>query len=96
MSSCSTAALTATWQRFTATATVSALATQLGVIFFSSPTGTAGANDYWEVTGVQIDLGSVALPFRTAYGTIAGELAACRRYLQTILSRWFCNLSFTR
>ena len=76
----SSAALTTTWQRFSATAAVSSLATQLGVLFFNTPSGTAGAADYWEVTGVQIDIGSVALPFRTYAGTIQGELAACQRY----------------
>jgi hypothetical protein len=74
------ATLTSTWQRFTATGTVSASATQLAVNFSNTPTGTAGANDYYEVTGVQIDIGSVALPFRTYAGTIQGELAACQRY----------------
>jgi hypothetical protein len=34
------------------------------------------------VTGVQIDIGSVALPFRTYAATIQGELAACQRYYQ--------------
>jgi hypothetical protein len=72
--------LTTTWQRFTFTATVGANATQLGVYFFSIPVGTAGANDWFEVTGVQIDIGSVALPFRTYAATIQGELAACQRY----------------
>jgi hypothetical protein len=74
------ATLTSTWQRFTATGTVSASATQLAVNFSNTPTGTAGANDYYEVTGVQLDIGSVALPFRTYAGTIQGELAACQRY----------------
>jgi hypothetical protein len=78
------ATLTSTWQRFTATGTVSASATQLTINFSNTPTGTAGANDYYEVTGVQIDIGSVALPFRTYAGTIQGELAACQRYLPAI------------
>jgi hypothetical protein len=75
------ATLTTTWQRFSYNATMSATATQLAPYFNFVPTGTAGAADYFEVTGVQIDIGSVALPFRTNAGTIQGELAACRRYL---------------
>jgi hypothetical protein len=75
-----TATLTTTWQRFTATATIGATATQLVPYFLMNPSGTAGANDYFEVTGVQIDIGSVALPFRTYAATIQGELSACQRY----------------
>jgi hypothetical protein len=74
------ATLTTTWQRFTYTATMSATSTQLAPYFNFAPTGTAGAADYFEVTGVQIDIGSVALPFRTNAGTIQGELSACQRY----------------
>jgi hypothetical protein len=72
--------LTTTWQRFTVTGTIASTATELGLLFQFNPTGTAGANDYYEVTGVQIDIGSVALPFRTYAATIQGELAACQRY----------------
>jgi len=72
--------LTSSWQRFTITGTVGATATQLATVFFYAPAGTAGANDYFEVTGVQLDVGSVALPFRTYSATLAGELAACQRY----------------
>jgi hypothetical protein len=79
-----TATLTTTWQRFTYTGTASASGTQLGVQFSYTPVGTAGANDWFEVTGVQIDIGSVALPFRTYAATIQGELAACQRYYETI------------
>jgi hypothetical protein len=75
-----TATLTTTWQRFTYTGTASASGTQLGVQFSYTPVGTAGANDWFEVTGVQIDIGSVALPFRTYAATIQGELSACQRY----------------
>ena len=75
-----TVTLTSNWQRFTATGTVDATATQLAISFINTPVGTASANDYYEVTGVQIDIGSVALPFRTNAPTLQGELAACQRY----------------
>jgi hypothetical protein len=74
--------LTTTWQRFTATGTIGATVTEMLVQFQMTPTGTAGANDYFEVTGIQLDVGSVALPFRTYAATIQGELAACQRYYQ--------------
>lgn len=76
----STATLTTTWQRFTYTGTVSSSATQLGTYFYYTPTGTAGAADYFEITGVQLEQGSIATPFSRAGGTIQGELAACQRY----------------
>jgi hypothetical protein len=75
-----TPTLTATWQRVTVTGTVGATATQLAFGFDMGAVGTAGATDYIETTGWQIDIGSVALPFRTYAGTIQGELAACQRY----------------
>ena len=75
-----TATLTTTWQRFTYTASVASNVTEISMYFNYTPVGTAGANDYFEMTGVQVDIGSVALPFRTYAGTIQGELAACMRY----------------
>jgi hypothetical protein len=75
-----TTTLTTTWQRFTYTAAIGATATEFGIYYTYTPTGTAGTNDYFEITGVQIDIGSVALPFRTFSQTLQGELAACQRY----------------
>jgi hypothetical protein len=72
--------LTTTWQRFSISGTVATTATQLATVFNFNPQGTAGAADYFDVTGVQIDIGSVALPFRTYAATIQGELSACLRY----------------
>ena len=76
------AVLTTTWQRFTYTATIASNVTEMSMQFRFTPVGTAGAADYFEVTGVQLDVGSVALPFRTYAATIQGELAACQRYYQ--------------
>lgn len=72
--------LTTTWQRFSITGTVAAGATQIAPVLFYAPTGTAGANDWFEVTGVQLELGSAATPFARAGGSIGGELALCQRY----------------
>ena len=74
------ATLTTTWQRFTYTGTMPTNSNQFGIQFLSARTGTAGANDWYEVTGVQFEVGSVATQFSRAGGNIQGELAACQRY----------------
>lgn len=76
----SSVTLTTSWQRVTITGTVATTTTQLGLQFYYTPTGTAGAADYFELTGVQVEYGSVATSFSRAGGTIQGELAACQRY----------------
>jgi hypothetical protein len=81
IASSSTNVLTSSWQRFTITGTAPTNMTEMFASFTYAGTGTAGAADYFEVTGVQIDLNSVALPFQTASGgSIQGELAMCQRY----------------
>ena len=75
-----TATLTTSYQRFTFTGTVSSSATQLGININYTPTGTAGADDSFFVTGVQVERGSVATTFKRTGGSIQGELAACQRY----------------
>jgi hypothetical protein len=76
----STATLTTTWQRFTYTGTVPTTATQIGFLAYALTSGTAGANDYYEMTGLQLELGSTATAYSRNAGTIQGELAACQRY----------------
>ena len=76
----STATLTTTWQRFTFTGTVASTATEISTQIYYTPTGTASTNDYFEITGVQLEAGSQATPFSRMAGTIQGELAACQRY----------------
>jgi hypothetical protein len=86
------ATLTTTWQRFTYTATVASTATQLAIYFTYQPVGTAGANDYFDITGVQLELGSVATAFSRNGATIQGELAACQRYyIRTTSTGTDCN-----
>ena len=72
--------LTTSWQRFTYSGTISATAASLGFYWMYTGVGTAGANDWFEITGVQLEIGSVATTFSRAGGTIQGELAACQRY----------------
>jgi len=75
-----TPTLTTTFQRFTTAISVGSSFTQLGISTNWTPTGTAGANDWVEITGIQIEVGSVATTFRRSGGTIQGELGACQRY----------------
>jgi len=75
-----TATLTTSWQRFSFSTTAASTTTQISIGFSYTPVGTAGAADYYEVTGVQLEIGGTATAFRRAGGTIQGELAACQRY----------------
>jgi hypothetical protein len=78
------ATLTTTWQQFTFTATVPVTTKQLGFYTQHNSVGTAGVNDYYEITGIQLELGSVATHFSRAGGTIGGELSLCQRYYERI------------
>ena len=80
------ATLTSTWQRFTFTGSIASTATEIAVNFSYEPVGTAGANDYFEITGVQLEAASTASPFQTASGSIGGELALCQRYYYRLVA----------
>jgi hypothetical protein len=75
-----TKTLTTTWQKFSASATLAATTTEIGFYVYYNPTGTAGAADYLEITGVQLEEAASASDFSRAGGTIALELGACQRY----------------
>jgi len=80
--------LTTTYQQFTSTATVPAGTNEIGIRFWYTGVGTAGANDWFQITGVQLEKGSTATSFDyRPYGT---ELALCQRYY------WKGNLPIMR
>ena len=56
--------------------------TQLGVSFTVTPVGTAGTNDWIDVTGVQLEVGTAATPYeKTSYQQL---VAACQRYFYRV------------
>jgi hypothetical protein len=83
----SSVSLTTTVARYSVTFAVPSNATDDRFYFSWAPTGTAGADDSFTITGVQLELGSVATTFKRAGGgTIQGELAACQRYYQQVVN----------
>jgi hypothetical protein len=68
------------WQRATFTTFIGQTASQVGLYALYVPVGTAGGFDYFDVTGVQLEKGSVATPFEVRpYGI---ELSLCQRYYE--------------
>jgi hypothetical protein len=72
--------LTSSWVRYSVTGNVPANASQVCLSIDGVVSGTAGATDYYEVTGVQLEIASSATPFSRAGGDIQGELSKCHRY----------------
>lgn len=72
--------LTTSFQRFSLSYAIPAGTNEINVAFITYPTGTAGANDYFDITGVQLEEGAVATPFeRELYNQ---TLAKCQRYYE--------------
>ena len=73
--------ITTTWTRYTHTVTIASNVLEVGINFYYTPTGTAGADDNVYITGVQLEKGSTATSFDyRPYGT---EFALCQRYYET-------------
>ena len=77
--------LTTSWQKFTLTTTnvIAASVNQIGIRFDDTPVGTAGADDSFYITQVQLCAGDVALPFQPKSYT--QELIDCQRYTVDML-----------
>lgn len=76
----STATVTTSWQRFTFTVTLASTVNEFEPLIFTQHAGTAGANDYVDVTGVQLEISGSATEFSRNASTIALELTSCQRY----------------
>jgi len=70
--------------RYTYTFTIPSNTTSARLNIVMQPIGTASANDYFDFTNMQLEVGSVATPFSRAAGTLQGELALAQRYYQRI------------
>jgi hypothetical protein len=87
-----TATLTTSWQRFTYSVLVPSGVNQIQPVFFYTPVGTAGAADYVEITGVQLEQNLQPTPFeQRPYGV---ELELCQRYFFKFVSAAISWLSF--
>jgi hypothetical protein len=71
---------TSSWSQTIINATVPSNCNQLGFLFTKLNSGTAGANDYIDITGVQFEKGTFATPFE--YRPFSVELQLCQRYFQ--------------
>jgi hypothetical protein len=76
--------LTTTWQRFAIVSTIPTDTTCMGLYFFYTPGGTAGVNDYFEITGAQLEAGTEPTPFEQR--PIGAELALCQRYYWRVVN----------
>lgn len=74
------AAITASPTTYTVTGIIPTTATEVGIVFSYTPTGTAGASDYVDICDVQLEVGSIATPFEQRPFGI--ELTLCQRYYE--------------
>jgi len=69
---------TTTRTKYSYTVTLGPTVSEIGIRFWYAATGTAGATDYVDITGVQLERGSNATSFE--FRSIGQELSLCQRY----------------
>jgi hypothetical protein len=86
-------ALTENFERYQITGFIPSNVRQIG-ISFGTPEGlpTAIANDYFDITGVQLEEGRTATPFE--HRSIGEELAMCQRYYEIVATSGAYNNTF--
>jgi microcystin-dependent protein len=85
---------TSAWVRYTRTFTVSATpaGTARALVVVPYLNSGAFAGDFF-ITGVQLEAGTTATPFRRNAPSLQAELAACQRYFQSFPGGVGCSLS---
>ena len=72
--------ITNSWARYTVTGAIPATATEVGLVFAMTPTGTAGASDSFDITGTQLEISPSASSFD--FRPFQEMVARCQRYYQ--------------
>lgn len=74
------ATVSSSWQTFQVTGMIPVTATEVAVVFGWTPSGTAGAADYADITGVQLEIAPGATAFQLL--PLPTDLQRCQRYYQ--------------
>ena len=80
--------LTTGWQRFSFTGIVPSNANSLRTVLYYTPSSaSAGLNEYYDITGMQLEVGPLATTFSRAGVNIQQELTMCQRYFEKSYSQ---------
>ena len=72
---------TTSWAKYSVTSgVIGSTISQLGVLIEATPVGTAGANDWYEVRNIQLEVGATATEFEVR--SVGNTLDLCKRYYQ--------------
>lgn len=74
--------ITTTMTGFSLIGNLPAGVTSVAVVFEWTPTGTAGANDWFQLEDCQLEIGQAATPFEMRGISPATELYLCQRYFE--------------
>jgi hypothetical protein len=75
--------LTQSWQRFSFCLLIPSSSTEFAPTFSYTPTGTAGTNDFFELTGVMLNEGGIQ-DYRGVGPSFADDYVACQQYYEYI------------